>query len=179
MKIFIGVIVLKKSGVYAIRCLPTNQLYIGGTRLTFEQRFQMHRSQLNTNRATSPLLQEAWNKYGQDAFEFIPLKAFPKNEIAEREREAIMKVKPALNFPVGLDVDGREKTRLRHRQSIGLTGVALYAPPHANTEKFEVDGEWLTRSELAERAGVSYPSIILRLKKGLTGRALIKPPRHK
>lgn len=170
------------AGVYAIRCIPTDELYIGGTRMSFEIRFGMHRRRLRTNTGSTPRLQAAWNKYGEQSFEFIPLKAFPKEEVHAREREAIMKVRPTLNWPsdlLGWSDQQISPQLLRYRKNIGLTGAALYAPPRMNTETFEVDGEWLTRSELAERAGIGHAAMCERIKRGLSGKALVKPPRRK
>lgn len=44
--------------------------YIGQTKKNFGDRWDNHRSLLRNGRHSNPLLQEAWNIHGEDAFEF-------------------------------------------------------------------------------------------------------------
>lgn len=59
-----------KTGVYQIRNLRNGKRYIGSTSYSFRIRWNMHRSRLRTNKHHSIKLQNAWNKYGEDAFVF-------------------------------------------------------------------------------------------------------------
>lgn len=58
------------SGVYLIRCLPTDKVYVGSAVLIWK-RWLYHREDLAKGTHHSSLLQRAWRKYGPDAFEFI------------------------------------------------------------------------------------------------------------
>lgn len=62
-----------KTGVYAIRNLLNGKMYIGSAAVDFKQRWRGHRSNLRLNRHHSIHLQRAWNKYGEQYFEFIVL----------------------------------------------------------------------------------------------------------
>lgn len=55
--------------VYEIRHVETNHSYVGST-VTLGDRWTNHRYELNRNTHHTPRLQNAWNKYGKDAFEF-------------------------------------------------------------------------------------------------------------
>lgn len=57
------------SGIYIITNRENGKVYIGST-IDFERRWYEHRKSLNTNEHCNPHLQSAWNKYGEDAFEF-------------------------------------------------------------------------------------------------------------
>lgn len=85
------------AGVYAIKCVPTGELYIGGTQTSFAKRFERHRDAFRRKR-NCRLLQERYDEYGSGAFQFIPIKEFPAHEVGDREKEAIQRLQPALNI---------------------------------------------------------------------------------
>jgi group I intron endonuclease len=60
---------MKKSGVYQIRNIITNQIYIGGT-LDLQERYINHGSELKHNKHHSIHLQNSFNKYGGKNFVF-------------------------------------------------------------------------------------------------------------
>lgn len=61
---------VKRCGVYIIRCKRSGRVYVGSAASTFANRWKGHRSDLRKNKHHSPKLQNAWNKYGEDNFEF-------------------------------------------------------------------------------------------------------------
>jgi len=58
------------SGVYIIRCVPTGKVYVGSA-FRIKKRWVDHCKALIDGKHHSPLLQRAWRKYGEEAFEFI------------------------------------------------------------------------------------------------------------
>lgn len=70
------------SGIYIIRCKPTGKVYVGSS-LDIYRRWYLHKSALRHGRHHSLKLQRAWNKYGEDAFEF---------EIAEEVIDGLLPV---------------------------------------------------------------------------------------
>lgn len=60
------------SGIYKILNKVNMKFYIGST-INFNKRFQSHRYLLRKNNHENILLQNAWNKYGEECFEFIIL----------------------------------------------------------------------------------------------------------
>lgn len=58
--------------IYAINNLINNKTYIGST-MRFERRRSEHRWGLTTNRHGNCHLQSAWNRYGENGFEFVVL----------------------------------------------------------------------------------------------------------
>jgi group I intron endonuclease len=61
---------LKQNGIYVIRHIETGRVYIGSARGTFRTRWYNHRYRLRHNKHHCKFLQAAWNKYGEQAFEF-------------------------------------------------------------------------------------------------------------
>lgn len=58
-----------RQGVYMIRCTPNGRVYVGSS-IDTKARFREHRRALRLGRHHSRLLQRAWSKYGEAAFEF-------------------------------------------------------------------------------------------------------------
>ena len=59
----------KKSGVYKITNVVNGRVYIGST-VFFKRRWKVHKTNLRGGYHHSPKLQHAWNKYGEESFEF-------------------------------------------------------------------------------------------------------------
>lgn len=139
------------AGVYLIRCRVSGLRYVGGTKHGFEERFAWHLNRLRCD-AGPKRLQACFELYGPDNFEFVPLREFPADEVHEREREAIDALKPELN----------------------IYGVRARQEPVAAT--YDVDGEQLTVTQMSRRSGIGEETIRARIKRGLTGQALVAPP---
>jgi group I intron endonuclease len=61
---------IPQSGVYGIIHIATSRIYVGST-INIQQRWKHHRHCLNHNTHVNGYLQQAWNKYGVDAFEWV------------------------------------------------------------------------------------------------------------
>jgi len=57
-------------GVYEIRNIINNKVYIGSTIMSFHRRWDHHRSLLRANTHKNVHLQRAWNKHGEENFIF-------------------------------------------------------------------------------------------------------------
>lgn len=64
-------------GIYAIQNKNNKKMYVGSS-IDVDHRIYEHRLKLNKNEHDNPYLQNAWNKYGNDCFNFIIL-----NEITD------------------------------------------------------------------------------------------------
>jgi group I intron endonuclease len=60
---------LNKSGIYSITNIINNKIYIGSAK-SFSNRWNKHKSDLMANRHHSNHLQNAWNMYKPNNFEF-------------------------------------------------------------------------------------------------------------
>ena len=67
------------TGVYIIFNKVNGKYYIGSTTVSFKRRFNKHKLSLRKGVHHSVKLQNAWNKYGEDNFEFEILEEYPKN----------------------------------------------------------------------------------------------------
>lgn len=58
-----------EPGVYEIICIPNGKKYVGST-VKVRKRFREHLRMLRANVHSNPPLQNTWNKYGEENFEF-------------------------------------------------------------------------------------------------------------
>jgi group I intron endonuclease len=74
------------SGVYQILCVPTGKVYVGSS-INMAERWWEHRWDLRRQTHHSRYLQRAWDKYGDEAFEFSVLENIDdQNLLMEREQ---------------------------------------------------------------------------------------------
>jgi len=57
------------SGIYKIICLSTGKIYIGSS-VNIHDRWSVHKCELRSNKHGNKYLQKAWNKYGEQNFEW-------------------------------------------------------------------------------------------------------------
>ena len=71
---------LELKGVYKITNTVNNKFYIGSTSVTFKGRLRDHLSQLRRGIHANIYLQEDWNIFGEDSFEFSIIKILESSE---------------------------------------------------------------------------------------------------
>ena len=76
------------SGIYQIRNIKNNKVYVGQT-INFRDRFNQHKSSLLGDKHYNKYLQRSFNKYGIENFVFEVLEYCPKERLNEKEREWI------------------------------------------------------------------------------------------
>ena len=82
--------ILKKKGVYQIRNLTNNKIYIGSTTTSFIYRWRQHHSKLKMGRHENAHLQSSYVKYGESSFEYTVLYVGTSLEdIRAKEQELI------------------------------------------------------------------------------------------
>ncbi len=93
-----------RSGVYQIRCLINNKIYIGSTS-NFSIRWRQHRDLLSKRKHHAPYLQHAWEKHGEDQFVFEELEVIPNEkslliEAEQRHLDLSMPCNPKIGYNV-------------------------------------------------------------------------------
>src|SRR5438128_2648860 len=73
-------------GVYCWRNRIDGKVYVGSASKSLEQRRRSHVYELNANRHRNRYLQNAWNKHGFEAFEFVVLELCMADQCLVREQ---------------------------------------------------------------------------------------------
>jgi group I intron endonuclease len=112
--------ILKNCGIYVIRNLVNDNIYIGSS-VNVKKRFCQHRNSLRKNKHHNKHLQRSWNKYGEENFEFVVIEhhSYPE-KILGRENKCILLYNPEYNS-VRVNEEGRfvlsEETKKRISES--------------------------------------------------------------
>ena len=85
----------KKCGVYMIRNKVNGKVYIGSAAKSFIGRWRIHRHHLRSGTHHSAYLQHAWNKYGEESFEFCILQITLPEVAVEVEQSFIDRLQSA------------------------------------------------------------------------------------
>lgn len=78
----------KKSGVYAIRCVPTSERYVGSSQ-NVGARWSTHKCELRKGCHANVHLQRAWDMHGEEAFEVDLLVECAKDNLLTEEQKHI------------------------------------------------------------------------------------------
>lgn len=86
-----------KSGIYKIANIFNGECYIGSA-VDIDKRWRRHKNDLQKNKHHSILLQRAWNKYGEELFEFEILENCAPSMLISREQYLFDTLKPKYNI---------------------------------------------------------------------------------
>lgn len=75
-----------RIGIYGIQNKINGNIYVGKTGMNFGDRWDSHRTLLSGGKHFNQYLQRAWDKYGEDNFEFIVIEDCNVDELDEKER---------------------------------------------------------------------------------------------
>jgi group I intron endonuclease len=89
-------------GIYAITNMLNGKQYIGSS-VYFPTRWSHHRKALRRGTHHAIPLQNAWNKYGEEAFTFTILELCSRNALIEREQHWLDTAKPEYNIALVAD----------------------------------------------------------------------------
>jgi len=90
------------SGIYQIRCKRNGKVYVGST-VNLSQRWTRHVYSLRRGNHKNIHLQQAWNKYGKDSFEFSILELVPAAQLLVSEQKWIDQTR-CTNRQVGFNI---------------------------------------------------------------------------
>lgn len=190
----------KICGIYKIVNLITGLVYIGSSENIY-YRWSAHKGSLRHNRHINKRLQNAWNKYGEKAFEFVIVKIVSSKKLLKTEQYYIDKFKSynpkygynkspiaGLGRPAGWHhtedikkiISKYAKINAKHGKDNPLFGKPAYnhGIPHTSEHKKKLRKAWKKRKA---RGDVPYwtgkkrsKKTNLKISKKLRGRKISK-----
>lgn len=170
-----------RTGVYVIYNRVTGDSYVGSTMRGIRRRLIDHKLRLLKNKHANPKLQNSWNKYGEDAFLFLPLEFTTKNLCIEREQFWMDKVKPSLNIRLIAESNLGLKFPLRIKKESSETNDQIEENNHRTwrnldeadqednfqqlmkrTNIYFADQQIKTLKQLSDNKGISVAEIVRR-----------------
>ena len=155
----------KRTGIYAIRNKITGKAYIGQTAMNFGDRRDCNFAKLRHNKHDNHNLQEDFNKYGENNYEFVGLEELSDcSSIDEREKFWISKYKEEkLSYNIseggkgvlGVHLSDETKRKIGEKNRINMLGRKASPETKAKMSKTrlgrkhtEVAKEKIRRSKL-------------------------------
>ena len=141
-------------GIYMIRNKINDKVYIGQS-IHIQNRLDGHKRELRKGRHDSRHLQFAWDKYGEENFEFLSICECRKEKLNEMEQYYILCFESYLgDFGYNTSLGGqsslmREETRIKIGNSVRGEKNGFYGKHHTEEQK----GKW---SE--QRSGKNAPA---------------------
>ena len=145
---------MDKCGVYQIRNIINNQIYIGSSK-NIQKRWKQHIKALCENKHDNIFLQNDWNNYGEDYFEFTILEFCEEDKQYKLEQEYFKKLMPfhrlGNGYNVNEDANGMNKSGYKFYDDERVVGKRLKAiGSKTNMIVPEEDYENKTKDELFE-----------------------------
>lgn len=169
--------------IYKIVCKTNNKEYYGRSQ-EIDKRFRAHKNMLRKNEHRNMFLQEDWNRYGEEDFEFIIIHEFDSLEESINKEQYYIDKNIGIGYNIGNSKDGgdrmthnprKEETRKLKSQVFSGKGDPMYgrektqkmidSVKEANSKKVSVEGViYSSVTEAAEAYGLKLNTTCYRLK---------------
>lgn len=135
-----------KCGVYAIRNLINGKVYIGSTIVSFKKRWASHKRKLKNNKHGNQHLQNAYNKYGNDNFEYQIIE-ITTPEMARQKESYYIKFFKSSNSKYGynisdVDVFGNNVVSEGTRKKLSIIAKQQWLDGKHSNERFRGKPSW-------------------------------------
>lgn len=106
----------EKCGIYQILCVVSGKSYVGSSK-QISVRWRQHRGRLRKGLHTSPRLQQAWTKHGEDKFVFSVLEECAVEALFVREQHWIdLKKRDYNSMPIVRVITPEMRSKMRLAQ---------------------------------------------------------------
>lgn len=149
---------IKKNVIYCIENLINHKKYIGST-YYFNKRKQLHLKRLNSNIHHSKILQNSWNKYGENNFVFKILEEVNnKNDLLKREQWYIDNDNSEYNICKVAGNSSGVKRSDETKEKIRNNNLGLKHPTWRNEIKSKSQGgenHWTKKKKFSEESKIN------------------------
>ena len=156
---------LNFCGIYMITNYVSNKRYIGSS-VNVSQRLWEHRSELRHGNHPNAHLQNSWNKYGEDSFNYTILEKCTPKERFEREQYYVNTLKPEYNICVEVVQNPPKTQTTREKHSAtrkrliaeGIIPLTNNKPVYVYYKDGSFVGTWESIRKAAKELGIHYSS---------------------
>ena len=163
-----------ETGVYCIRNKRNGKRYVGSSTVSVRGRWKSHRNGLRKNLHTARHLQHAWNKYGEQLFEFLVLEFCDPETCLEREQfwmDEFRSADPRFGYnqsPTAGNNSGTKMPEAAKKRIARAAKLQWESEEHRATVSAKVSatltGRKLSAESLAKRTMKQRPILIARNK---------------
>lgn len=148
---------LKISGIYCIINIKNSKRYIGSSK-NIRQRLWTHRAGLRHNKHENYYLQAAWNKYGEDNFDFYIVESCEEKVLLEREQWYINTMKPEYNInPIAQNPPSSKESRKKQsetRKKLFAEGKLKPSFKHTPVYVYDLEGNFIKEYSTMKEAAI-------------------------
>lgn len=149
------------SGIYRIKNLKTNKIYIGSSKNLHKRKIQ-HLYGLRNNCHGNNKLQNSWNKYGEESFVFEVIEECEVEKLIEREQHWVDELNPHFNIRIEcvatrLGVKRSKQTVKKLQPYRDLEKRKIY---QINRTTAEIIKEWSSITECGNSLNITLSNIV-------------------
>lgn len=156
---------LSFCGIYMLINTLNGKRYVGSS-INIRKRLWIHRSLLRHNKHENPHLQTAWNKYGEDNFEYSILEKCDESKRFDREQFYVNTLSPEYNICIDIinnppaTIETREKQSRTRKKLIaeGKINISNNKPVFVYYKNGTFIGEWESIRKASKDLNISYSS---------------------
>lgn len=126
--------ITKTSGIYKIVNKIDEKYYVGRTN-KFDRRWRKHKKMLRKNKHVNDYLQNAWNKHGENNFDFIIVERLNENLLLEIEQKYLDIAKTEQDKCYNLNFDAMGGDLSKYSKNKVDTFNTMYVPTEETRQK--------------------------------------------
>ena len=154
---------LKVCGIYMLINTKNGKRYIGSS-INIRERLWKHRSLLRHNHHDNPHLQNAWNKYGEDCFDYSLLEICSTEDRFNREQFYVNTLKPEYNIcievvnnpPVTEESKRKHSETRKLKMASGEIEITNNKPVYVYYKNGNFVGYWKSIRQAAKDLNIHY-----------------------
>jgi predicted GIY-YIG superfamily endonuclease len=147
---------LKFSGIYCIINIKNNKRYVGSSR-NVSSRLWCHRSELRNNKHDNQHLQNAWNKYGEQMFDYYILEKCEESKLQEREQYYITSLNPEYNIIKDIirnEIPEETKRKMSESRIKGFEKGTVKCYQNKEIWQYDLEGNFIKKYDNIKHAAI-------------------------